>query len=42
VDADYGGLSVTFWIAKSSRRLVRQLIHVASGTELLFLAARGS
>jgi hypothetical protein len=42
VDADYGGLPVTFWIAKSSRRLVRQLIHVASGTELLFLGARGS
>jgi len=42
VVADYGGLPVTFWITKSSRRLVRQLVHVASGTELLFQVPRGS
>jgi hypothetical protein len=42
VDANFAGLSVTFWIAKTSRRLIRQVIRVSPETELLFVAARPS
>jgi hypothetical protein len=41
VDADLAGLSVTYWIAKTSRRLVHQIIRAAPGTELV-IAAVGS
>jgi len=40
VEADYAGMPVTFWIDAGSRRVVRQLIRVAPGTELLYVAAR--
>lgn len=40
VEADFGGRSATFWITKDSRRLVRQLVHVAPGLEILILATR--
>ena len=39
VEANYAGMSVTFWIAARSRRVVRQIIRVAPGTELLYVAA---
>jgi hypothetical protein len=42
VDANFAGLSVTFWIAKSSRRLIRQVIRVTPETELVFAATRRS
>jgi hypothetical protein len=42
VDADFAGRAVTFWIAKTSRRLIRQLIQVAPGTELLITARGGT
>jgi hypothetical protein len=40
VEADVGGRAVTFWISKGSRRLVRQLVRVTPGIEVLFLAIR--
>jgi hypothetical protein len=42
VDANFGGLSVTYWIAKTSRRVVRRIVRVTPETELLFTAKRGS
>ena len=38
VEADFGERTATFWIAKDSRRLVRQLVHVAPGLDILILA----
>ena len=38
VEADYGERSATFWITKDSRRLVRQLVHVAPGLDILIVA----
>ena len=38
VDADFAGLPVTLWISKTSRRLVREVMHVAPGTEIVFIA----
>lgn len=40
VEADFGGRAATIWITKDSRRLVRQLVHVAPGLEILILATR--
>jgi hypothetical protein len=40
INADFGGRTATFWITKDSRRLVRQLINVAPGIQILILAAR--
>jgi len=40
VDADFAGRSVTFWIAKGSRRLIRQIIRAAPGTEVLLMARK--
>ncbi len=40
VEADIAGLPVTFWISKTSRRLVREVMHVSPGTEIVFVAAR--
>jgi hypothetical protein len=40
VEADYAGMPVTFWIAAASRRVVRQVIRVSPGTELLYVATR--
>jgi hypothetical protein len=40
VDANFSGLSVTFWIAKTSRRLIRQVIRVSPETEFVFAATR--
>jgi hypothetical protein len=37
VDADFGGLPVSFWIAKDTRQLIKQVMHV-SGAELEFVA----
>lgn len=37
VDADFTGMAVTFWIAKSSRRLLKQVMHTAPGTSIEFL-----
>lgn len=42
VEANFAGLSVTYWIAKSSRRLIRQVIRAAPQTELVVAATRGS
>lgn len=38
VDADIGGLPVTFWIGKTSRRLVREVLHVSPVLEIMFVA----
>jgi hypothetical protein len=38
VEADFGGRTATFWITKDSRRLVRQLVNVATGIQFLILA----
>ena len=40
LDVDFGGRTATFWITKDSRRLVRQLVHVLPGLEILILASR--
>lgn len=40
VEADFGGRAVTFWIAKDSRRVVRQLVRVSPRLDILFLANR--
>jgi len=39
LDVDFGGRSATFWITKDSRRLVRQIVHVLPGLEILILAS---
>jgi hypothetical protein len=41
VEADLAGVPVTFWITKSSRRLVRQVIHVSPVLEIVFIAPPG-
>jgi hypothetical protein len=38
IEADVAGLPVTFWISKTSRRLVRQIIHVSPVLEIMFVA----
>jgi len=38
VDADFTGMSVSFWVAKTSRRLLKQVMHVAPGADIEFLA----
>jgi hypothetical protein len=40
VEADVGGRSATFWIAKDSRRVVRELVRVTPQLAILFLAKR--
>jgi hypothetical protein len=40
VEADIGGRSATYWIAKDSRRVVRELVRVPPGIEILLLATR--
>jgi hypothetical protein len=42
VEANFAGLSVTYWIGKNSRRLIREVIRFSPETELMFVAARGS
>lgn len=37
VDADFGGMPVSFWIAKDTRQLVKQVMHI-SGAEIEFIA----
>jgi hypothetical protein len=39
IDADFTGMSVSFWIGKTSRRLLKQLIHVAPGADIEFVAS---
>ena len=38
IEADFAGLPVTFWISKTSRRLVRQIMHVSPTVEIMFVA----
>jgi len=38
LNADFGGRTATFWITRDSRRLVRQLIGVSPGIQILILA----
>jgi hypothetical protein len=40
VNVDLGGRSAVFWITKDSRRLVRQLVAVGPGIQVLILASR--
>jgi hypothetical protein len=40
VDANFGGISVTFWIAKTSRRLIREIVRVSPEIEFVFAVAR--
>ena len=40
VEADFAGLTVTFWIDKSSRRVVRQIMHVSPGLDMMFVSTR--
>lgn len=37
IEADVAGLPVTFWISKTSRRLVRQVMHVSPVLEIMFV-----
>jgi hypothetical protein len=37
IEADLAGLPVTFWISKTSRRLVRQIMHVSPVLEIMFI-----
>jgi len=41
IEADVAGLQVTFWISKTSRRLVRQIMHVSPVLEIMFVAPPG-
>jgi hypothetical protein len=41
IEADFAGLPVTFWISKTSRRLVRQIMHVSPVLEIMFVAPPG-
>jgi hypothetical protein len=38
IEADFAGLPVTLWISKSSRRLVRQIMHLSPTLEIMFVA----
>jgi hypothetical protein len=38
VNADYGGLSVTFWIAKTSRQLLKQAMHITPEADIEFVS----
>jgi hypothetical protein len=38
IEADFAGLPVTFWIGKTSRRLVRQIMHLSPTVEIMFVA----
>jgi hypothetical protein len=38
VDADFTGMAVSFWVAKKTRRLLKQVMHVAPGADIEFLA----
>jgi hypothetical protein len=40
VDANFGGISVTFWIARTSRRLIREIVRVSPEIEFVFAVAR--
>lgn len=40
VDANFGGISVTFWIDKTSRRLIRQIVRVSPEIEFVFATTR--
>jgi hypothetical protein len=41
IEADFAGLPVTLWISKTSRRLVRQVMHISPAMEIMFVAPRG-
>jgi len=38
IEADVAGLPVTFWISKSSRRLVRQIMHISPTMKVMFVS----
>jgi hypothetical protein len=38
IEADVASLPVTFWISKTSRRLVREIIHVSPVLQIMFVA----
>lgn len=38
VDADFAGLSVTFWIAKTSRQLLKQVMHLTPEADIEFVS----
>ena len=38
IEADVAGLPVTFWISKSSRRLVRQIMHISPTMKIMFVS----
>jgi hypothetical protein len=38
IEADLGGRSATYWIAKDSRRLVREIVHVTPAVDVLIIA----
>lgn len=42
IDADFAGLQVTMWVSKSSRRMVRQVMHVSPVMEIIFVAPHSS
>jgi hypothetical protein len=37
IEADFGGLPVTFWVRKSSRRLVRQVMYISPALEIMLV-----
>jgi hypothetical protein len=41
VNADFAGMSVTFWIAKDSRRMLRQTMQLAPDAVMLYTKERG-
>ena len=42
IEADFAGLPVTFWISKTSRRLVRQIMHLSPTMEIMFVSPRSA
>ena len=38
IEADVAGLPVTFWISKTSRRLVRQIMHLSPTMKIMFVS----
>ena len=38
IEADFAGLPVTLWIGKTSRRVVRQIMHVSPTVKIMFVA----
>ena len=40
IEADFADLQVTLWISKTSRKVLREVMHVSPGMEIMYVATR--